>query len=64
MNLSTSVRTENAPSPHHWMQSTIGKHKSVWAWSLLLLFVNLPLLWGEIRTGLIFLPEAVAQGQW
>jgi rhomboid family GlyGly-CTERM serine protease len=46
------------------MASFMGQHGSIWAWSILLLIVNLPLLWGEIRTGLLFLPQAVGEGQW
>ncbi len=44
--------------------SPIGDYGSIWAWTILLLLVNLPLAWGEIRSSLIFLPEAVGRGQW
>jgi rhomboid family GlyGly-CTERM serine protease len=44
--------------------SPMGIKGSIWAWTILLLIVNLPLAWGEVRTSLIFLPEAVRQGQW
>jgi len=34
------------------------------AWSAILLLVNLPLFWGDIRAELLFLPSAVIDGQW
>ncbi len=37
---------------------------SIWAWTILLLMVNLPLAWGEVRSSLLFLPDIVRQGQW
>lgn len=40
------------------------KHGALWAWTALLMVINLPLLWGEVRSGLLFLPEAVNSGQW
>ncbi|MGD9221631.1 MAG: rhombosortase [Desulfobacteraceae bacterium] len=49
---------KSAIAPH------VRKHGVFWAWTALLMIVNLPLLGGEIRTGLIFLPEAVDSGQW
>ena len=69
MNASSSFRRENGRRENdahriHWMPDRIRKHKSLWGWTALLLIVNLPLLWGEIRTELLFLPEAAAQGQW
>lgn len=42
----------------------IRKHWSIWTWAALLLMVNLPLAWGQIRTGLLYLPGAVESGQW
>ena len=42
----------------------ITKHWSIWAWAVVLLAVNFPLLWGEIRSGMVFFPEAVHNGQW
>jgi rhomboid family GlyGly-CTERM serine protease len=51
-------------STHLLKASPLGIKGSIWAWTILLLIVNLPLAWGEVRTSLIFLPEAVRQGQW
>lgn len=53
-------KTEQKPNKRGW----IGRTRPIWAWSLILLVVNLPLFWGEIRTSMIFLPEAVVAGQW
>lgn len=36
----------------------------IWSWIAVLAAVNLPLFSGEIRMGLIFLPDAVEMGQW
>lgn len=41
-----------------------GRQWSLWTWIAVLLMVNLPLLWGEVRHGWLYLPEAVAGGQW
>lgn len=38
--------------------------RSLWAWGVVLVLVNLPLMWGEIRTEFIFFPEAAIEGQW
>jgi rhomboid family GlyGly-CTERM serine protease len=46
------------------MASAGRKNRSIWAWTILLLIVNLPLAWGEVRSGLLFLPDAVRQGEW
>lgn len=37
---------------------------SLWSWVVVILIVNLPLAWGEIRTELLYLPDSVSQGQW
>jgi rhomboid family GlyGly-CTERM serine protease len=42
----------------------IAKHWSIWAWAAVLVAVNFPLLWGEVRSGMVFLPDAVHNGQW
>jgi rhomboid family GlyGly-CTERM serine protease len=42
----------------------LSKNVSLWAWTAVLVMVNLPLLWGEVRTSLLFLPPDVAAGQW
>jgi rhomboid family GlyGly-CTERM serine protease len=42
----------------------IATHWSIWTWAVVLLAVNFPLLWGEIRSGMIFFPQAVGNGQW
>jgi rhomboid family GlyGly-CTERM serine protease len=36
----------------------------MWTWAVFLLIINLPLAWGQIRTELLYLPEAVESGQW
>lgn len=38
--------------------------RPLWVWAAVLIIVNLPLIWGDIRTELIFVPEAVSSGQW
>lgn len=42
----------------------ISQHWPLWIWAFLLIAVNMPLLWGQVRTGLLYLPEAVDNGQW
>jgi rhomboid family GlyGly-CTERM serine protease len=42
----------------------IAKHWPIWTWTVVLLAVNFPLLWGEVRSGMIFFPDAVRNGQW
>jgi rhomboid family GlyGly-CTERM serine protease len=42
----------------------IAKHWPIWAWAAVLAAVNFPLLWGEVRSGMIFFPDAVHSGQW
>ena len=42
-------------------QHTLGT-PSVWV--VLLLIANLPLFWGDVRSELIFMPDAVFSGQW
>ena len=44
--------------------SRLGKYGALWGWTAILVMINLPLLWGEVRTGLLFLPEPVTSGQW
>jgi rhomboid family GlyGly-CTERM serine protease len=42
----------------------IAKHWPIWTWTVVLVAVNFPLLWGEVRSGMIFFPDAVRSGQW
>jgi rhomboid family GlyGly-CTERM serine protease len=42
----------------------IARYWPIWAWTAVLVAVNFPLLWGEVRSGLVFFPDAVANGQW
>jgi rhomboid family GlyGly-CTERM serine protease len=42
----------------------IDRNRSIWTWVAVLLAVNLPLIWGEVRAELIFFPDAVDGGQW
>lgn len=42
----------------------IANHWSIWAWAAVLVAVNFPLLWGEVRSGMVFFPDAVHNGQW
>ena len=42
----------------------VRKSRSLMAWAVLLLVVNLPLVWGDIRVELLYMPDAVGQGQW
>ncbi len=44
---------------HHFM-----KQWPQWVWTAVLLLVNLPLVWGDVRISLLFLPDAVGAGQW
>lgn len=64
MNPTASTQTRRSERLDLWKKVGIENHKSIWAWTILLLVVNLPLLWGEVRTSLLFLPDEVAQGQW
>ncbi len=52
---------ENRKAPY---TPNLRKHMNLWAWTVLLIIINLPLLWGEVRTELLFLPEAVNSGEW
>jgi rhomboid family GlyGly-CTERM serine protease len=54
----TAARRKTKESTH------LNQHWPLWIWALLLIAVNMPLLWGQVRTGLLYLPEAVDNGQW
>lgn len=51
-------------NPENPIFAHIRRHGSLWTWAALLLMVNLPLAWGQVRTGLLYLPDAVESGQW
>ncbi|VTR71145.1 conserved membrane hypothetical protein [Desulfosarcina cetonica] len=40
------------------------RYWQLWVWGIILAAVNLPLLHHQVRTGLLFLPEAVRDGEW
>ncbi|MGD9367698.1 MAG: rhombosortase [Desulfobacteraceae bacterium] len=50
--------------PERRTPAGLGQTRPLWVWAAVLIIVNLPLIWGEIRTELIFLPDAVSSGQW
>jgi rhomboid family GlyGly-CTERM serine protease len=49
---------------NHFTARLMGIKGSIWAWTILLIIVNFPLAWGEVRSSLVFLPDAVGHGQW
>ena len=40
------------------------QHRLIVAWSMVLLLVNLPLVWGDVRSELLYLPHTANAGQW
>ena len=40
------------------------QHRPIVAWSIVLLLVNLPLVWGDVRSELLYLPSTENAGQW
>ena len=59
-----TISTESDRCPNQNLSSRFCRHANLWIWSAVLLLVNLPLVWGQVRTGMLFLPEAVMSGQW
>ncbi len=64
MGTTPSYRIDNETGHRNSGKSNSRNHQATWAWVLMLVVANLPLAWGEIRTGLLYFPDAVAQGQW
>jgi rhomboid family GlyGly-CTERM serine protease len=64
MNPSASPHFKSKENQNHPIYSHIRRHWSLWTWAAILLMVNLPLAWGQIRTGMLYLPAAVESGQW
>lgn len=56
------------PKAYAYPGTQLGDHFrrtwSLWVWAALLLAINLPVLWGEVRGSLLFLPDAVKSGEW
>jgi rhomboid family GlyGly-CTERM serine protease len=64
---STSDASLFPTGSHHFTERrsfSLARALNIGGWILVLFLVNLPLAWGGVRDGLIFLPEAVAAGQW
>jgi rhomboid family GlyGly-CTERM serine protease len=64
---STAVQSPYLKShwqPRHTAVDHFRKHWQLWVWILIVSVVNWPLWHGQVRSNLIFLPEAVLDGQW
>lgn len=64
MNTASAVTSKSYGYSDRRIGDHFRKTWSLYAWSAVLLVINLPVLWGEVRTGLLFLPDAVITGEW
>lgn len=64
MNTSVTAFPDTGACQELKKRTHISQYGSLWIWVLLLITVNIPLLWGQVRTGLLYLPGAVDNGQW
>ncbi len=64
MNLVTATHLKSNGSSNIKMTAPFQRQWPLWAWTAVLLLVNLPLIWGEVRSSMLFLPYAVGAGQW
>ncbi len=64
MKTTAAIDTRDLYDAFDRIGDNIRRHWAMWAWAVVLLLINLPVLWGRVRHGMLFFPDAVIEGQW
>ena len=60
----TTAPRSIAPAFFNNVKVKLQQNRLIVVWSIVLLLVNLPLVWGDVRSELLYLPNAENAGQW